>query len=196
MKPSDKIYAWFLMLGGALGLLASFVITDEKLKLLQNPNYVPSCSINPVISCGSVMKTAQASAIGFPNSWIGLGAFAVVIVVGAGILAGGRFAAWYWRLFNFGTLFGVLFVHWLFIQSVFYIHALCPWCMVVWSVTIPIFWYTILRNLREGHIPTPSRLRPAVQFVQSYKNVILVLWYLAIAGTILAKFWYYFKTVL
>lgn len=184
------------MAAGAVGMLGSFAITDEKLKLLQNPHYVPSCSLNPVISCGSVMKSAQASAFGFPNSWVGLAAFAAVVVVGASLLAGARFANWYWRLFNIGSFLGVVFVHWLFVQSVFFIHALCPWCIVVWSVTIPIFWYTTLRNLREGVIPTPAPLRGSVRFVQDYKNVILVLWYLAIAGTILAKFWYYFKTVL
>ena len=43
----------------------------EKIEILINPDYVPSCSLNPVLSCGSVMITPQASAFGFPNSLIG-----------------------------------------------------------------------------------------------------------------------------
>jgi uncharacterized membrane protein len=195
MTRSSKIYAWFLTLAGSIGLTASFVITLEKLKLLQDPSYVPSCSINPVISCGSVMKTAQAAVFGFPNSWLGLIGFSAVIVVGVSLLAGGQFKAWYWRLFSLGTLFGVVFIHWLFVQSVYHIHALCPWCMVVWSVTIPIFWYTILRGCSEGYFPTPTALKSTSNLIQVYKHVILALWYCLIAGLILAHFWYYFRTI-
>jgi uncharacterized membrane protein len=196
MTRPAKIYGWFLTLAGSIGLVASFVITLEKLKLLQNPNYIPSCSINPVISCGSVMKTAQASVFGFPNSWLGLIGFAAVIVVGVSLLAGAEFKAWYWRLFNLGTLFGVILIHWLLVQSVYAIHALCPWCMVVWSVTIPIFWYTSLYTINAGYLPSPASLKPSLRFLQTYRHVILVLWYCLIAGLILTHFWYYFRTVL
>ncbi len=197
--PATKtlhLYPWLLVFGGLLGLVASFVITLDKLKLLENPAYAPSCSINPVISCGSVMKTAQASAFGFPNSWLGLIGFAAVIIVGVSLLAGGRFKPWYWRLFNLGALFGVVFIHWLFIQSVYHIHALCPWCMVVWTVTIPIFWFTTLYNYREGHWPNPKFVRRPRAIVYEYKFLILALWYLTILALILHHFWYYFKTLL
>ncbi len=188
-------YAWFLVIGGAVGLVASFVITLEKLRLLQDSGYVPSCSINPVISCGSVMQTAQASVFGFPNSWLGLVGFTAVMVVGLGLLAGAEYKTWYWRAFNFGTLLGVVFIHWLLGQSVFVIHALCPWCMVVWAVTIPIFWYTTMRAIHEGYWRLPKVLQPVLRFLQSYKHVVLVLWYVVIVALILHQFWYYFKTI-
>ncbi len=191
-----KFYAWLLTVGGTLGLIASAAITEDKLKLLENPNFVPGCSLNPVISCGSVMKTAQASAFGFPNSWLGLVAFAVVITVGVSLLAGANFKPWYWRLFNLGSFLGVIFVHWLFTQSVYSIHALCLWCMLVWAVTIAIFWYTTLHNLVTGMIPTHPRLSRPVQIAHEYKNLALVLWYILIIIPILYHFWYYFKTVL
>ena len=28
--------------------------------------------------------------------------------------------------------------------------TLCPWCMLVWAVTIPLFFVVTLRNAREG----------------------------------------------
>ena len=143
------------------------------------------------------MRTMQAHAIfGMLNSWWGLIGFTAVIVVGVGLLAGATYKAWFWRLFNLGMLGGVVFIHWLFFQTVYHINALCPWCMVVWSVTIPLFWYTTLRNFDTGVWPTPKPLRPALKFLQAYKNLILVLWYLVIIALILSHFWYYFKTVL
>jgi hypothetical protein len=68
--------------------------------------------------------------------------------------------------------------------------------MVVWSMTIPIFWYTTLRNFREGVWTTPKILVRVMAFLQDYKNLILVLWYLAILSVIMAKFWYYWRTLL
>lgn len=38
----------------------SITLTVEKIALLKDAAYVPSCSINPVLSCGSVMTTPQA----------------------------------------------------------------------------------------------------------------------------------------
>src|SRR5262249_23542295 len=72
----------YVLIAGALGLTAAITLTIEKIEILINPNYVPSCSINPVLSCGSVMITPQASAFGFPNPLIGMVAFTVVVVTG------------------------------------------------------------------------------------------------------------------
>jgi len=39
----------------------------EKIELLLNPAYVPSCNLNPIVSCGSVMTTPQGVGAGFPQ---------------------------------------------------------------------------------------------------------------------------------
>ena len=49
-----------------------------------------------------------------------------------------RLPRWYWAGLATGTLLGVAFVHWLIFQSLYRIGALCPYCMVVWAVTIPL----------------------------------------------------------
>ncbi|MFN6554927.1 vitamin K epoxide reductase family protein, partial [Mycolicibacterium septicum] len=67
-----KAGAVWILIAGVLGLAAALALTVEKIELLIDPSYVPTCSINPVISCGSVMTTWQASAFGFPNSLIGV----------------------------------------------------------------------------------------------------------------------------
>ena len=47
-----------------------------------------------------------------------------------------------------GTIFGIGFVTWLQIQSIYEINKLCPWCMVVWAMMIPLFVGVTARNLR------------------------------------------------
>ena len=88
--------AVWVLIAGVVGLAAAATLTVEKLRILENPDYVPSCSINPVLSCGSVMVTPQAAAFGFPNPLIGIVSFTVVVVTG--VLALGRVALprWYW----------------------------------------------------------------------------------------------------
>ena len=128
----------WVLIAGVVGLTAAITLTVEKIELLMNPAYVPSCSINPVLSCGSVMVTPQASEFGFPNSLIGI----VGVHGGRGHRRAGRresgAAAVVLGGLAAGTLLGVVFVHWLICQSLYHIGALCPYCMVVWTVTIPL----------------------------------------------------------
>src|SRR5262249_4224566 len=88
--------AWWVLVAGVVGLAAALTLTVEKINMLTNPSYTPSCSLNPVLSCGSVMVTPQASAFGFPNPLIGIVAFTVVVVTG--VLAVGHISLprWYW----------------------------------------------------------------------------------------------------
>ena len=135
---ADASAIWVLI-AGVVGLAAAFTLTVEKIELLENPAYVPSCSINPVLSCGSVMVTPQAEAFGFPNPLIGIVAFTVVVVTG--VLARRQSARCRggigpgWRSAHCSVS---VFVHWLIFQSLYVIGALCPYCMVVWAVTIPL----------------------------------------------------------
>ena len=130
--------AVWVLIAGVLGLAAALTLTIEKIEILINPDYVPSCSINPVLSCGSVMITPQASVFGFPNPLIGIVAFTVVVVTGVLAIGKVRLPRWYWAGLATGTLLGVVFIHWLIFQSLYRIGALCPYCMVVWAVTIPL----------------------------------------------------------
>src|SRR3981081_2606761 len=45
--------AWWLLIAGVAGLAAALTLTVEKIRQVANPDYIPSCSINPVLSCGS-----------------------------------------------------------------------------------------------------------------------------------------------
>lgn len=192
MWTLERVLPWLLVVVGVIGTLCAAIIMYEKLHLLEDPSYQVACDINPIVSCGSVMQSDQAEAFGFPNPFLGLIGFPIVATIGAAMLAGARFKPWFWRATQVGLLFAVLFVHWLFFQSVYRINALCPWCMVVWSVTIASFWYVLLYSLREKHITTPASLRKIVAFMQRHHLDILVAWYLVIFVLIMNHFWYYF----
>jgi uncharacterized membrane protein len=93
---SPRALAWLLTVASAIGLIAAFVLTVEKIALLKDPNYIPSCSINPILSCGSVMTKPQAEVFGFPNSLLGIAGFSVLLTIAVALLAGATFARWFW----------------------------------------------------------------------------------------------------
>lgn len=130
--------AWVLLIGGLAGWLAAVALTVERFKLFTDPGYTPSCSINPILSCGSVMVTDQAAVFGFPNPLMGIVGFSVVVTLAALAVAGVGFPRWVWGGLWLGNLLGLAFVCWLIFQSLYRINALCPYCMVVWAVITPL----------------------------------------------------------
>ncbi|RSS38372.1 vitamin K epoxide reductase family protein [Streptomyces sp. WAC08241] len=156
---AGRALAWLLVVTGAAGVLAGWVITLDKFLLLEDPGFTPGCSLNPVVSCGSVMKSEQAAVFGFPNPMLGLVTYAVVVAIGAGLLAGARYRGWFWLGLNAGTLFGVGFCTWLMHQSLYEINALCLWCCLAWVATLLMFWSVTAHNMRTGVLPAPAGVR-------------------------------------
>ncbi|MET7772505.1 vitamin K epoxide reductase family protein [Nocardia sp. NPDC005366] len=130
--------AWLVLLGGLAGWLASGALTVERIKLFTDPGYRPTCSINPILSCGSVMVTHQAAIFGFPNPLIGVVGFSVVVTLGVLSVAAVGFPRWIWVGLWLGCLLGTVFICWLIFQSLYRINALCPYCMVVWAIITPL----------------------------------------------------------
>ncbi|MGW6643793.1 vitamin K epoxide reductase family protein [Streptomyces iakyrus] len=187
---AGRAFALLLVVTGAAGLLASWIITLDKFKLLQDPDFTPGCSLNPVVSCGSVMESDQAEVFGFPNPMLGLVAYGVVVCVGLGLLAGARFPRWYWLAFDAGCLFGVGFVTWLQFESLYRINALCLWCCLAWAATIPLFWYVTSFAVRQGFLPAPGAVR---RFLDEFTWVLPVL-HLGIVGMLVLTRWWDFWT--
>ena len=190
----EKTIPWILIVTGVIAIIMSGVIIWEKVQMLQNPAYIPNCNLNPVISCGPVTQSKQAAAFGFPNPLVGLVAFPVIVTTGVVLLSGATLKKWYWLGLEFGTIFGIGFIHWLFFETVYRIHALCPYCMVVWVMTFILFIYISLYNFRAGYIKLPKYLKPVEEFIQKHHIDIIILWILVIAGLILKHFWYYYRT--
>ena len=187
-----RVFPYILIVAGTVGLICSFIIMLDKIALLTNPSFRPTCDLNPVISCGSVMASKQGSAFGFPNPLIGLAAFAAILTVGVSMLAGAKFARWFWLTFAAGVALGLGFAYWLLFESVYRIRALCPYCLAVDVVLITTFWYLCLYIIREGHLPVPGRLMGLVDFARRHHAEMLIIWLLMLTALILQHFWYYY----
>ena len=170
-----------LAVTGALGLLASFALTVEKFVTLTNPTAALSCDFSLLVQCGKNLASPEGSVLGFPNPLIGIAGYATVIAVSAGLLAGARYARWFWLLLNAGLLGAIAFVGWLISVSIFTLGTLCPWCMLVWAVTIPLFLTVTLHNVRSAAIPLPARARQAIGGAYFWIPFLTVLAYILIA---------------
>ncbi|KAB8162596.1 hypothetical protein FH609_022805 [Streptomyces sp. 3MP-14] len=187
---AGRAFALMLVITGFAGLLAAWVITLDKFHLLEDPDFTPACSLNPVISCGSIMESDQAEAFGFPNPMLGMVTYGMVIAIGMGLLAGARYQRWFWLGLQAGTLFGVAFCTWLQYQSLYEINALCLWCSLAWVATIVMFWYTTLHNVRNGFLPAPRGVRNALEeFHWLFPTV-----HIAVIGMLVLTRWWDFWT--
>ncbi|GAA2057289.1 vitamin K epoxide reductase family protein [Williamsia deligens] len=183
------VASWIVLVTGVIGLVAASTLTIERFKLFADPGYRPSCSINPIISCGSVMTTDQAAFFGFPNPIIGIAAFAVVIVAGVLGVARVPIPGWFWAGLTAGTAVGLVFIGYLITQSLYRIGALCPYCMVVWVVT-PLLFVTTAQlaaaaSGRRSLIEAAGWLRP-----------LLIVAYAVVVAMIAVRFWSYWSTLI
>ena len=143
--------AAFLALFGIIGFWAAFALTADKVLVVLEPNPDLGCNFSLLVQCGANLESWQGSVLGFPNPLLGLAGWVAVLFVGVALLAGACFAPWFWITFNAGIVAALGFVIWLISQSIFSLGTLCPWCLVSWAVTIPLFWLVTLYNLKSGH---------------------------------------------
>ena len=89
-----------------------------------------------------------------------------------------------------GVGLGVVFVHWLIFQSLYRIGALCPYCMVVWSIMIPLFVVVTSVALR------PLAGNAVLRSLYQWRWSIVALWFTAVILMILLRFWNYWSTLI
>jgi uncharacterized membrane protein len=172
-------YPALIIVLGALGWWAAFNLTLDKFTVLEHPHAALSCSINVFVECKTNLNSWQGSLFGFPNPLIGLGGFAAPIAVGVGLLAGARFRGWFWILFNAGLLGAFVFCAWLMTQSFFVLGTICLWCVLTWSVVIPLFVSTTALNLSRGVYGAGAI--PAGRFLLRWSPLIVLALYLVVA---------------
>jgi uncharacterized membrane protein len=171
--------AVLLIITGIIGWYASFALTIDKILVLKNPEADLDCNLSVLVQCGVNLGSWQGEIFGFPNPLIGLGTFVVPITVGVALLAGATFARWFWAGLNLGVLGAFGFTLWLAYQSIFNLGSLCPWCMIVWSAVIPMFWGLSLSNAKAG--VWGRRLMPLGSRLIIWVPAITVATYLVIA---------------
>lgn len=174
---------------GAVGTLASLILSIDEINVLKNPDAVLSCSFNIVLNCSTVMQTWQASLLGFPNMFIGLMAFPVIMTVGIIGLSGVKLR-WFYNAANLGLAVCAIFAYWLFFSSVYTIGTLCPWCLTVTFSSTMLFAAITYYNLHENNFGLSKSINARVQkFLQKgYLQLIVAAWIVAMIGLVVIKF--------
>ncbi|MFC5380886.1 vitamin K epoxide reductase family protein [Aquipuribacter nitratireducens] len=184
-----RLLPWVLTVAGAAGLLAALDLSYERLLLAVDPSYRPTCSVNPLLDCGAVASSDQASLFGtFPNTLIGVASFAVVVTLGVLGLWGVRLPRGVRLGLQVGVVLGAVFVHWLVVVSVFRLGVLCPYCMVVWVATMTLFSYVTLANAADGLLGRRVAASTAVRTLVLAHPLPVLLWVALVAALVGVRF--------
>ena len=177
-RPSRAMAVWWIV-AGAGGWVVAFLLYHEYIGQLSGADALISCDISPIVTCGPNLLSPGGNLLGFSNSIIGLTLFLGPIFAGVSALAApGGLRAWFWRVFAAFVAGAFLLVHFFAYRSVFEYGSLCPWCMVIWLVTIPLFFTVAGWTLREGVWGAGARRVGAV--ILSWLPLIVIVDYLII----------------
>ncbi len=187
---SDKWIFGVMLAFGLIGFAASFVLAVEEFHLLKDPNAVLSCSFNLILNCAGVMKTWQASVFGFPNMYIGLIGFPLVVMIASLGLSKVRLPRWFLIGAEVGIVGWTLFAYWLFFNSVYDIEILCPWCLIVtFSMTMLSAAITHY-NLRENTFGFKAKTDKKIQefLFKDYDKLVVASWVVLLVALVFLKF--------
>lgn len=138
-----------MALGGAIGVVAAFLQTLDKLALLKNKEAVLSCNLNSVFSCTNVLNSWQSSVFGFPNSVMSMVLFVVFTVAAVAGLTGGKLSKGFRLGVQFLSIFTLGFALWFLTQSTYVIGALCLLCMFLFTGLLLVNWAWLRLNLTD-----------------------------------------------
>lgn len=178
-------FACILIVFSVIGLFASFFLSVDTFRLLENPKAELPCNLSPFVSCSSVINSPQGKIFGFPNPLLGIIAFSALFTAGLNLLNAGRPGRNFWKMVNYGNGASMIFVVWFFYQSLYQIGSLCIYCITVWVSVWPIFLYTLVWSEKEKYIKFNEKLASLI-----HKNhlVILITGYLLAILLILIRF--------
>jgi len=179
---STRTMGWLFVVLGAIGFAASLALSIERYLKLVNPDHVAACSLNVFLDCGPAMGSWQGTLLGFPNPFLGVAAFPVVVTTGVVLLLGARLPRWYWLALLGGTTLGLGLVVFLVWTSLYALVVLCPYCMVVWAVVLPLFWYQVVHAVQEGYLPASDGVR---RTLVGNRHVFLAIGYVALIAWVL-----------
>lgn len=155
-----------LTIGGATGLVASFLQSVEKITLLSHTSRALVCDLGGAFSCSNVLRAWQSSVFGFPNSFMCMVIFTAFVTVGVVGCSGGVVPRQV-RLGMHALALGMLgFALWFLEQSVYRIHALCILCLFCFGGLLVVNWAWVRLNVDD--LPIGPRLRLGIK--HSFKN--------------------------
>lgn len=143
-KWLDKWYPRILSSAALVALVASFWQAAERIHMLKNPSVPLQCNLNPIVDCGGVMTHKLAALFGFPNTFIGMVMFSMLLMSGLLLLHGGSFTKKFHKLVMGLSSVAILFSAWFFWASLYVIGKICLFCLAIWPASVILFWYSLL----------------------------------------------------
>ncbi|MDQ5885264.1 MAG: hypothetical protein QG645_427 [Patescibacteria group bacterium] len=142
--------SWIIAsVGSAIGLIASFIQTIERISYADQPLKALTCDINSIFSCSSVFDGWQSSFFGFSNSIMSLTFFAVVFGVSISGATGSIINKYLRYVMHFFSVFFLAFGAWYLHQTVYAIGALCIFCIFIYSGVILLNWAFLRININD-----------------------------------------------
>lgn len=189
MKQSSSTkYLWLtIIIGSAIGGLAAFIQTVERISYALHPSNPLTCDINSVFSCTNVFDAWQSSVFGFSNSIMCLAFFAVTLGVGL--------AGWTAQIgkvlrlsMHFFALFFLGFGAWYLQQSAFSIGALCIFCIFCYGGVIGLNWAWLRINVNDLPFSQNIINKLKTGITHGADTLFWALWALGIAAMFIFKF--------
>lgn len=148
------------ILSGLLGWWASLRLFLDYTASLKDSSFVPSCDLSAVVSCMQNYGSSYGSIFGFSNTVIGLALFTIPIVIGVLILGRIKLPGWIYAGYSVGIFGGIALISYLQFASFTDLKTLCLYCLLIWTVTIPLFWVSLAVSL-EHRFSTDDRTHRA-----------------------------------
>lgn len=138
-----------MLVGGAIGMVAAFLQTTEKIALLKNKDAILACDLNSVFSCTNVLNAWQSAVFGFPNSLMCMVLFTIFASIALVGVSGGTLP----RRLRLGiqvlSLFTLGFALWFLTQSIYVINALCILCIFCFIGLLLVNWGWLRMNAAD-----------------------------------------------
>lgn len=168
---------------GICGTIAAFSLLRDRIQYYIDPNFVPACNINPLLDCGSVMRSRWASIFGFPNTMIGLMTYPLSIFTGIIMIANKENNKFLMRgtliLSGIGVILNILLLY----TSAFLIGALCPWCLLAGTATSNVFFGILTHSIQKGYLTDDAQKQEKLnKLIKNGFNIKLIILYYILIG--------------
>lgn len=185
-----------MLVASAVALFVSFILSAETLQMARHPGVKLGCDVNGVVSCTTVAQAWQSEIIrfgdlSFPNAFFGIAAESVFVTVAVIGLARVKVPRWFAVCTWLGGLAALAYAYWLFSQSMYVIHALCPWCLaLMFSTTVQFMGLThatvTVQGLPGGESGSPAGLRKYYRL--GFDLMVDALWIVVLVALILLQY--------
>lgn len=179
----------------AIALITSLILSAETLALARAPKKLLACDFNAIVSCSRVAQTWQAEIVkfgelSFPNAFFGIAAESVFVTLAVIGMIRVRVPRWFAVCTWLGGLCVLVYAYWLFSQSMFVIHALCPWCIVLMlSTTVQFMALTHASVSVQGLLTHTKRFSWVENYYRlRYDLLVDTLWIAGIVTLILCQY--------